>query len=244
LALVDEIHNQKGFQKRTPRLSFFNARLSPSDLLPANQRKRTKDRTKQTDMDQSPSQPVAGLGWSQVGFALTFIAFNSIISQVLQLGAGASIMFAALRCVVQLTLMATILHHVFAAESFWAVVGIACKYVDVCFGGRTLTSKFDSPSFAELAWHVRNRCVYYFITDPFLLANSLGTLVNLVAIQARRRCKDMVSVSHSSCSSRGKITSSQVWCRANRDVGLDDPGVYPRSTICDARLPLLVTGTI
>ena len=83
-------------------------------------------------MDSSPSQPVADLGWAQVGFAFTFIAFNSIISQVLQLGVGASIMSAALRCVVQLTLMATILQHVFAAENFWAVVGIACKHVVVC----------------------------------------------------------------------------------------------------------------
>jgi ABC-type iron transport system FetAB permease component len=80
-----------------------------------------------------PTRPVADLGWSQVGFAFTFIAFNSIISQVLQLGVSASIMFAALRCVVQLTLMATILQHVFAADSFWAVVGIVCKYdVVVC----------------------------------------------------------------------------------------------------------------
>jgi ABC-type iron transport system FetAB permease component len=83
-------------------------------------------------MDPLPSQPVADLGWSQVGFAFTFIAFNSIISQLLQLGIGASVMFAALRCVVQLTLMATILQHVFEAENFWAVVGIACKYVVVC----------------------------------------------------------------------------------------------------------------
>lgn len=41
-----------------------------------------------------------------------------------------------------------------------------------------------------------------------------------------------------------EINSFQVWCRANRDVGLDDPGVYPGSTIRDARLPILVTGTI
>lgn len=83
-------------------------------------------------MDPLPSQPVVDLGWSHVGFAFTFIAFNSVISQVLQLGVGASIMIAALRCVVQLTLMATILQRVFAAENFWAVVGIACKYVVVC----------------------------------------------------------------------------------------------------------------
>jgi ABC-type iron transport system FetAB permease component len=83
-------------------------------------------------MDALPSQPVANLGWPQVGFALTFIAFNSIISQVLQLGVGAFIVFAALRCVVQLTLMATIIQYVFAAENFWAVVGIARKCAVVC----------------------------------------------------------------------------------------------------------------
>jgi hypothetical protein len=50
---------------------------------------------------------------------------------------------------------------------------------------------------------------------------------------------------YSSCYSLSEIkNSSQVWCRANRDVGLDDPGIYPRSTIRDARLPVLVTGTI
>jgi hypothetical protein len=41
-----------------------------------------------------------------------------------------------------------------------------------------------------------------------------------------------------------EINSSQVRCRANRDVGLDDPGGYPRGTIRDARLSVLVTGTI
>jgi ABC-type iron transport system FetAB permease component len=83
-------------------------------------------------MDSLPKHPVADLGWSHVGIGLTFIAFNSIISQALQLHIGASLVSAALRCVVQLTLVATILQRVFAAENFWAVVGIACKYVVVC----------------------------------------------------------------------------------------------------------------
>jgi hypothetical protein len=43
---------------------------------------------------------------------------------------------------------------------------------------------------------------------------------------------------------KGNEFSCQVWCRANRDVGLDDTGVYPRSTIRDACLPVLDTGTI
>jgi ABC-type iron transport system FetAB permease component len=89
-------------------------------------------------MDPLPNHPVADLGWSHVGFGLTFIAFNSIISQALQLHIGASLVFAALRCVVQLTLVATILQRVFAAENFWAVVGIACKYVVVCLAAVSL----------------------------------------------------------------------------------------------------------
>ena len=59
-------------------------------------------------------------------------------------------------------------------------------------GGGTLTLKFNSPSFAELAWHVRNRCVHCLIVVPSFLANLLGTLV---VIKARRRCEDMVRVS-------------------------------------------------
>jgi ABC-type iron transport system FetAB permease component len=82
-------------------------------------------------MDSPPTNPVADLGWSHVGFGLTFIAFNSIISQALQLHLGASLVVAALRCVVQLTVVATVLRHVFAAKNIWAVVGIACKYLIV-----------------------------------------------------------------------------------------------------------------
>ena len=78
-------------------------------------------------MDSSPNHQVADLGWSHVGFGLSFIAFNSVISQALHLQIGASLVFAALRCVVQLTLVAAILQQVFAAENFWAVVGIARK---------------------------------------------------------------------------------------------------------------------
>jgi hypothetical protein len=44
--------------------------------------------------------------------------------------------------------------------------------------------------------------------------------------------------------SKGNEFFYQVWCRANRDVGLDDTGVYPGSTIRDARLPVLDTSTI
>jgi ABC-type iron transport system FetAB permease component len=82
-------------------------------------------------MDPLPNDPAADLGWSHVGFGLTFIAFNSMISQALQLHLGASLVVAAMRCIVQLTLVATILKYVFAAKNFWAVVAIASKYVIV-----------------------------------------------------------------------------------------------------------------
>lgn len=98
-------------------------------------------------MDTLPNHTVAELGWSHVGFGLGFIAFNSIISQALQLHIGASLVFAALRCVVQLTLVATILQQVFAAENFWAVVGIACKYVVAVRFAGILTVKFELPKY-------------------------------------------------------------------------------------------------
>ena len=79
-------------------------------------------------MDPLPNDPVADLGWSHVGFGLTFIAFNAVISQALHLRLGASLVVAALRCVVQLTLVATVLQKVFAAKSIWAVAGIARKH--------------------------------------------------------------------------------------------------------------------
>ena len=43
---------------------------------------------------------------------------------------------------------------------------------------------------------------------------------------------------------KGNELFCQVWCRANRDVGLDDTGVYHRNTIRDARLPVLDTISI
>lgn len=37
---------------------------------------------------------------------------------------------------------------------------------------------------------------------------------------------------------KGKESFRQVWYRDNRDVVLDDIGVYPRSTIREARVPV------
>lgn len=65
------------------------------------------------------------LGWDNVALGLTFIAFDAGLSFVFGLGIGTSLLSAALRCVVQLTVVATILQKVFATESFWAVAGIS-----------------------------------------------------------------------------------------------------------------------
>jgi ABC-type iron transport system FetAB permease component len=147
-------------------------------------------------MDPIPNDPVADLGWSHVGFGLTFIAFNAVISQALQLRLGASLVVAALRCVVQLTLVATVLQRVFAAKSIWAVTGIACKYAVVAsLAGGSLTFMLDPPSLAEHTRHVRSRCVRYLITAHFSLADSRGLLAKQVVIKAQRRYKDMVRMS-------------------------------------------------
>jgi hypothetical protein len=176
----------------TPQPPHWHASLDPVSS-PQIQRKRKKYIVIQTDMDSLPNHPVADLGWSHVGIGLTFIAFNSILSQALQLHIGASLVSAALRCVVQLTLVATILQRVFAAENFWAVVGIACEYVVVC---AIFTVKFDSSSITELTWHDRNRYGRYLITIHFSLADPRVTFANQVVIKAGRRCEDMVRVHH------------------------------------------------
>jgi|SRR5712671_4840251 len=76
-------------------------------------------------MDSSPMTPMTDLDWSNVGLGIAFIAFNVVISQALQLHLGASLGIAALRCTVQLTLVATVLQHVFAAKKWWMVAMIA-----------------------------------------------------------------------------------------------------------------------
>jgi ABC-type iron transport system FetAB permease component len=129
-------------------------------------------------MDSFPKDPVADLDWSHVGFGLTFIVFNSVVSQVLQLHLGTSLVVASLRCVVQLTLVATILQQVFAAKNIWAIAGIACKYAIVAFlAGGTLTFKIDFISLAELDRHVRSRCVRCLVIVHFSVADPRGPVM-------------------------------------------------------------------
>ncbi|KAF8650046.1 hypothetical protein AX16_005436 [Volvariella volvacea WC 439] len=67
----------------------------------------------------------AELHWSNVGLAFSFIALNSVILTFLGLGVGGSLVIAALRCIFQLVLVATLLQQVFSTNNPWAVGGIA-----------------------------------------------------------------------------------------------------------------------
>jgi ABC-type iron transport system FetAB permease component len=67
----------------------------------------------------------AQLTWSNVGLGFLFIVFDSVLSGVLGLGIGRSLIVAALRCVLQLSIMSLILGKVFACQNIFAVAGIA-----------------------------------------------------------------------------------------------------------------------
>ena len=66
------------------------------------------------------------LTWVNVGIALVFILFNIGISAFFRLGVGLSLFIAALRCVGQLAVVATILQKVFETEEPWLVALICC----------------------------------------------------------------------------------------------------------------------
>ncbi|KAG2053371.1 UPF0014-domain-containing protein [Suillus hirtellus] len=76
-------------------------------------------------MDSAPTDSTH-LDWGNVGLGFSFIIFNALVSTSLQLGVGSSLLSAAIRCVVQLGLVALVLQKVFETNNPWAVGGIAC----------------------------------------------------------------------------------------------------------------------
>ncbi|KAH7341914.1 hypothetical protein B0J17DRAFT_648566 [Rhizoctonia solani] len=66
------------------------------------------------------------LNWVNVGIGFCFVAADAVVSYGLGLGVGTSLVSAAIRCIVQLSIMALVLQSVFEASSPWAVAGIAC----------------------------------------------------------------------------------------------------------------------
>ena len=71
------------------------------------------------------SEPASDLSWVNVAIGLGFIAFDAVLSLGLGLGIGGSLIVAATRCIVQLTVMGLVLDKVFAAQNVWGVAGIA-----------------------------------------------------------------------------------------------------------------------
>lgn len=78
-------------------------------------------------MDSPPSNEDTQLTWLNVSLAFVFIVFNVLFSYIFDLGVGISLFVAAIRCVVQLAIVGTLLQSVFETDNPWAVAGIACE---------------------------------------------------------------------------------------------------------------------
>lgn len=70
------------------------------------------------------SKPSQHLSFLNVLLAFSFILLNVFVSGNFGLGIGISLLSAAVRCVVQLALVALILQKVFETDSPWFVGGI------------------------------------------------------------------------------------------------------------------------
>jgi len=75
---------------------------------------------------------IVELGWNNVVIALSFILFDTFVSGVLKIGVGSSLLISAIRCMIQLTVVATILQQVFAAEDQLVIAGITGVRLSVC----------------------------------------------------------------------------------------------------------------
>lgn len=73
------------------------------------------------------------LTWINVAIGLAFILLDVGVSTVFRLGIGISLLNAALRCIGQLAVVATILHHVFETKNPWLVSLICCASFYVTF---------------------------------------------------------------------------------------------------------------
>jgi len=83
------------------------------------------------NMFEDSGQPT--LTWTNVGIGLAFILLDVGISTVFRLGIGLSLLIAALRCIGQLGVVATILQQVFENKNPWVVGFISCAYLPLPF---------------------------------------------------------------------------------------------------------------
>jgi len=73
--------------------------------------------------DRGGERPL--LTWSNVALALSFVAFDAVLSSVYRLGISSSLVSAALRCVIQLSVMALVLESIFRTQNPFGIVGLA-----------------------------------------------------------------------------------------------------------------------
>ena len=75
------------------------------------------------DIPDRGDQPL--LTWSNVALALSFVAFDAVLSSVYHLGIAGALVPAALRCVIQLSVMALVLESIFKTHNPFGIVGLA-----------------------------------------------------------------------------------------------------------------------
>lgn len=80
------------------------------------------------EMDHGTPKP-AHLTWTNIGVGLLFLLLDAFLSWYFALGLSTSLLVAAARCVVQLTVMGFVLQRVFETDSPWAVAGITCLLI-------------------------------------------------------------------------------------------------------------------
>jgi len=76
-------------------------------------------------MDDVPRGEQSLLTWSNVALAFSFVAFDAVLSSVYRLEISSSLITAAVRCVIQLSIMALVLESIFKAKSPYGVAGLA-----------------------------------------------------------------------------------------------------------------------
>lgn len=84
-----------------------------------------------------PSEGRTHLTWANVGIGFVFVAFDAVVSHGFGLGVGLPLITAAVRCIIQLALMALVLQKIFDSDSPWGVAGLACESISVEPGGIT-----------------------------------------------------------------------------------------------------------
>ena len=76
-------------------------------------------------MDPGGPEQTTDLDWGNVGLAFSFILFDGVLSTVFGLGVGSGLLTAAIRCVVQLSVVALILQKVFETQNPAVVAAMA-----------------------------------------------------------------------------------------------------------------------